>query len=67
MRDNKTAAISIAFAWVPYMLVAWAYVALTAGRLKDFWIALGFLLAVRLFVAAIARCFPVGIQPPVKP
>lgn len=40
-------------AFIPYWLVAWGYKALVDGGAREFWSALGLLLAVRLFFAVI--------------
>jgi hypothetical protein len=53
MRDTKSTIIAMLFAWVPYTAVAWGFMALTDGRAKTFWYALGALLAVRLFFSII--------------
>lgn len=49
MKETKSVAIAAAFSVLPYLLVAWAYMAFTDGHAKDFWVALCVLLVVRLF------------------
>ena len=53
MNDTRSQLIMMMFALIPYAGVSWAYVALTNGSAKDFWIAFGILLAVRLFFSII--------------
>jgi hypothetical protein len=42
-----------AFAAIPYGLVTWGYTAFTDGDVQAFWVALGVLLGIRLFVSLI--------------
>jgi hypothetical protein len=53
MNDTKTGAIAFGFALVPYAAVAWAYTYLMDGGSHGFWLALGFLVAVRTFFSII--------------
>lgn len=53
MNDTRSRMIVALFAFVPYAVVAWGYMALTNGRVNDFWAALGVLLALRLFFSVI--------------
>jgi hypothetical protein len=53
MGDVRSQFIMALFAWVPYMLVSFAYMKLTEGSWKDFWVALGALIVVRLFFGII--------------
>jgi hypothetical protein len=50
MNDTRSQIIMGLFAWVPYVLVSWAYAKLSDG---SFWAALGVLLGVRLFFGVI--------------
>jgi hypothetical protein len=38
---------------LPYALISWVYIALTEAGARDFWIAIGVLLLIRLFFAVI--------------
>jgi hypothetical protein len=53
MLDTTAHIILMLFSLVPYFLVSWGYVELTHGGMKEFWVALGVLLAVRLFFSII--------------
>lgn len=53
MNDTRSRVIVALFAFVPYALVAWGYMALTNGAAKDFWAALGVLVGVRIFFSII--------------
>lgn len=53
MNNAMSQTIVALFAFIPYLLVSWWYKALTDGGVKEFWIAFGVLLAVRLFFSAI--------------
>ena len=53
MNNTRSHIISGLLAFVPYLLVSWAYMALTDGNANDFWTALGVLLIVRLFFGII--------------
>jgi hypothetical protein len=53
MNNSKSAIIVLAFATIPYLLVAWGYTALVGGGTIVFWIGLGLLLGARLFFALI--------------
>ncbi len=47
--------ITMLFAWVPYVAVAWGYKVLTDGDAKTSWYALGALYAVRLFFGSLTN------------
>ena len=53
MNDARSQIITALLAFVPYLLVSWGYTTLTNGNAKDFWVALGVLLLVRLFFGII--------------
>jgi hypothetical protein len=53
MNYLKQSLIVSALSLLPYALASWGYVALTDGGAEDFWIAIGVLMLVRLFFAAI--------------
>lgn len=43
----------IAFSSLPYLMLAWALMVITDGDAKDFWLALGVLLVLRMFFSAV--------------
>jgi len=49
MNDTKNGLIAFAFSIVPYAAAAWSYTYFTGGHSREFWIAMGILLAARLF------------------
>ena len=53
MNDTRSRLVMWLFAFVPYLLVSWAYMALVNGDSSDFWKAFGLLVAVRLFFSVI--------------
>ena len=53
MNDAGSRTIMALFAFVPYLLVSWAYMALVNGGGNQFWAAFGVLLAARLFFCII--------------
>jgi hypothetical protein len=53
MNDTRSRLVISLFAFVPYLLVAWAYMTLVNGDSSDFWKALGVLVAVRFFFSVI--------------
>lgn len=53
MNDTRSRIIMSLFAFVPYLLVSWAYMAVVNGDSGDFWKALGLLVAVRFFFSVI--------------
>lgn len=53
MNDTRSHIILAIFAFVPYTLVSWAYMALADGGTKEFWSAFGALIAARTFFSLI--------------
>jgi hypothetical protein len=54
MNETKSGLIVFTFAIIPYVAVAWGYAHFAGdGSRREFWIALGVLLAVRLFFSVI--------------
>ncbi|HUO43335.1 MAG TPA: hypothetical protein VMT94_00290 [Burkholderiales bacterium] len=53
MNDARARIIMGLFAFVPYFMVSWAYMALVDGGARQFWSAFGVLAAVRLFFSLI--------------
>lgn len=53
MNDTRSRLIMSLFAFVPYLLVSWAYMAHVNGDSSDFWKSLGLLVAVRFFFSVI--------------
>ena len=53
MNDTRSRIVMSLFAFVPYLIVSWAYMALVSGDSSDFWKALGVLVAVRFFFSVI--------------
>lgn len=49
MNDTRSRIIMVLFAFVPYLLASWGYMVLVDGTSREFWSALGLLVAVRLF------------------
>jgi len=49
MNESKASLIGFGFAMVPHLAVAWGYVYFIDGGQPTFWLALGILIAVRLF------------------
>jgi len=53
MNNTKWALIMSAFAFIPYLLVAWGYTRIADGSVRVFWIALGLLIGARFFFSVI--------------
>jgi hypothetical protein len=53
MNDTRSRIIISLFAFVPYLLVSWGYMALVDGGASQFWSAFGVLVAARLFFSVI--------------
>lgn len=53
MTDTRARITMGLFAFVPYVIVSWAYMALVDGGARHFWSAFGVLVAVRLFFGGI--------------
>lgn len=53
MNDTRSRIIFLLFAFVPYTLVSWAYMALANGSSREFWSALGVLISARFFFSII--------------
>ena len=53
MNDARAYIILAIFSLVPYTLVSWAYMALAGGGTKEFWSAIGVLIAIRTFFSLI--------------
>ena|SRR5665647_1041225 len=53
MNDTRSRIILALFAFVPYMLVSWAYMTLSEGNTRDFWGAFGVLIGARFFFGVI--------------
>lgn len=51
--DTFAKFVVFVFSWLPYSAIAWLYMELVDGRARDFWIALGVLLVLRLFFSTI--------------
>ena len=53
MNDTRSRIIFALFAFVPYILVSWAYMALANGSSREFWSAFGVLIGARFFFSVI--------------
>ena len=53
MNNPRSQTIVAAFAFVPYLVIAWGYMAIADGGAKEFWGALAALVVVRLFFSII--------------
>jgi hypothetical protein len=53
MNDTRSRITFALFAFVPYILVSWAYMAIVSGNSREFWSAFGVLIGARFFFSVI--------------